>query len=67
LFELPFRRKLITTEEQLINTIRYIHNNPLKHGITENVEEYRYSSLFKISNKINDPMLALEKILALLV
>lgn len=66
LFELPFRRKLITSEEQLVNTIRYIHNNPLKHGITENVEGYRYSSLFKISNGIDDPMLAVEEILALL-
>jgi len=66
LFELPFRRKLITTEEQLVNTIRYIHNNPLKHGITQNVEEYRHSSLFKIRNGVDDPMLAFETILALL-
>ncbi|WP_294302356.1 transposase [uncultured Chryseobacterium sp.] len=66
LFELPFRRKLITSEDQLVNTIRYIHNNPLKHGITQNVEGYRYSSLFKICNGIDEPMLAVEEILALL-
>ena len=66
LFELPFRRKLITSHEQLVNTIQYIHNNPLKHGITKNVDEYRYSSLFKIKNDLDDPMLAVEKILALL-
>ncbi|WP_228451834.1 hypothetical protein [Chryseobacterium sp. SN22] len=66
LFELPFRRILITSNQQLVNTIHYIHNNPLKYGITQNVEEYRHSSLFKISNGIHDPMLALEEILALL-
>uniref|UniRef100_A0AAU6WP63 Transposase n=1 Tax=Chryseobacterium endophyticum TaxID=1854762 RepID=A0AAU6WP63_9FLAO len=66
LFELPFRRKLITSEDQLVNTIRYIHNNPLKHAITQNVEGYRYSSLFKICNGIDDLMLAVEEILALL-
>lgn len=66
LFELPFRRKLITSHEQLVNTIQYIHNNPLKHGITKNIEDYRYSSLFKIRNGVDDPMLAVEKILALL-
>ncbi|WP_294282923.1 hypothetical protein [uncultured Chryseobacterium sp.] len=66
LFELPFRRILIASNQKLVNTIHYIHNNPLKHGITQNVEEYRHSSLFKISNGIDDPMLAVEEILALL-
>lgn len=66
LFELPFRRKFINTHEQLINTILYIHNNPLKHGITVNAENYRYSSLFSIKNGINDPLLSLDAIKALL-
>lgn len=66
LFELPFRRKLISTHEQLINTIHYIHNNPVKHGITMNPENYCHSSLFTIKNGIDDPLLSLEAIKALL-
>lgn len=66
LFELPFRRKLIDSHEQLINTIHYIHNNPAKHGITPNPEIYRYSSLYTIKNGINDPLLSLDAIKALL-
>lgn len=66
LFELPFRRKLISSHEQLINTIHYIHNNPVKHGITTNPEIYCYSSLFTIKNGIDDPLISLEAIKALL-
>lgn len=66
LFELPFRRKLIDSHEQLINTIQYIHNNPVKHGITTNPKIYRSSSLFTIKNGINDPLVSLEAIKTLL-
>lgn len=66
LFELPFRRKLISSHEQLINTIHYIHNNPVKHGIIMNSGNYRYSSLFTIKNGIDDPLISLEAIKALL-
>ncbi len=66
LFELPFRRKFIDSHEQLMNTIHYIHNNPVKHGITTNPEIYRYSSLFTIKNGINDPLLSFDAIKALL-
>ncbi|WP_409515168.1 transposase [Chryseobacterium sp.] len=66
LFELPFRRKLIGSHEQLTNTILYIHNNPVKHGINMNAENYRYSSLFSIKNGINGPLVSLDAIKALL-
>lgn len=66
LFELPFRRKLISSHDQLINTIHYIHNNPVKHGITPNPENYRYSSLFTIKNGTDDPLLSLDAIKTLL-
>ena len=45
LFELPFRRKLITSEEYLIKAILYIHNNPKKHFITNEIFDYSNSSL----------------------
>jgi REP element-mobilizing transposase RayT len=66
LFELPFRRKLISSHEQLINTIHYIHNNPVKHGITTIPVIYCFSSLFTIKNGIDDPLIYLEAIKALL-
>src|SRR5690606_12902097 len=41
-FERPFKRKRITTEDYLRKGIVYIHKNPLDLG--ENMEEYRFSS-----------------------
>jgi len=48
LFELPFRRKEIITDQQLINTILYINKNPVKHKITNNFLTYPYSSANEI-------------------
>ena len=45
LFELPFRRKEILTEQQLKNSILYINKNPTKHKISDNYLKYSYSSV----------------------
>jgi len=44
LFMRPFRRKKITSEDQLSALIYYIHFNPVHHGLVTNPEEYRWSS-----------------------
>ena len=44
LFERPFKRKLIDTEEYLRMIIIYIHLNPVHHQITQSYENYRWSS-----------------------
>jgi putative transposase len=44
LIESPFKRKLITSEEYLINTIIYIHQNPQSHLITDDFSTYFFSS-----------------------
>jgi hypothetical protein len=44
LFQSPFKRKRITTQEYLKRVIYYIHRNPLHHGLTENPADYKYSS-----------------------
>ena len=44
LFERPFKRKLIETQSHLIQTVFYIHNNPLKHGFTDRMTDWQYSS-----------------------
>jgi putative transposase len=44
LFERPFKRKEINTENYLQNTIAYIHNNPVHHNITQHPIQYPWSS-----------------------
>jgi len=44
LIESPFKRKLITSDEYLINTIIYIHQNPQNHFITSDFSIYDFSS-----------------------
>lgn len=53
LFELPFRRKEINTQQQLLNSILYINKNPTKHKIIEDFFKYPYSSVGDILNKNN--------------
>jgi REP element-mobilizing transposase RayT len=44
LIESPFKRKLIASDEYLINTIIYIHQNPQNHSITNEFSTYNFSS-----------------------
>ena len=44
LFERPFRRVPIESEEQLIQNVFYIHANPQKHGFNEDFRSYLHSS-----------------------
>ena len=44
LFERPFKRKLIDSEEYLKQVILYIHNNPVHHGFCSHPMEYPWSS-----------------------
>ncbi len=44
LFERPFKRKLIDSDEYLRQAILYIHNNPVHHGFCEHPVEYPWNS-----------------------
>ncbi|WP_175622547.1 transposase [Chryseobacterium schmidteae] len=44
LIESPFKRKAITSDEYLINTIIYIHQNPQNHSIVDDFSKYKFSS-----------------------
>ena len=44
LFEKPFERKRITSEDYLRKAIYYIHNNPVHHGIAPKISGYTWSS-----------------------
>lgn len=44
LFEKPFHRKLITSDNYFQKLIYYIHNNPVHHGLCKNINDYPWSS-----------------------
>lgn len=44
LFQNPFKRVIITSDEQFLTVIRYIHTNPQSHGLTEDFRAWPYSS-----------------------
>jgi REP element-mobilizing transposase RayT len=50
LFETPFRRKEITSNEYLTQTILYIHLNPIKHQLNIDYKNYLFSSYKSIIN-----------------
>ncbi|MFN6945072.1 MAG: hypothetical protein ACK4ND_08990 [Cytophagaceae bacterium] len=52
LFETPFRRIEVSTDEYFTQLIYYIHSNPQKHGVVKDFREYPYSSYAAhLSNK----------------
>ncbi len=44
LFQRPFRRKKIDSEQYLIQALHYVHANPEKHGFVKDFRDYPYSS-----------------------
>jgi len=50
LFERPFRRKLVTSEEYFRQLVVYIHSNPVHHGFTDNFKDYPWSSYGTINS-----------------
>ena len=44
LFEGSYKSKEIDSDEYFIESIIYIHNNPVKHNITKSAQEYAHSS-----------------------
>ena len=59
-FRNRFVSEPIYSEEYLLNCISYIHNNPVKAGIVEKCNEYRYSTYNDyIQNNIEEDILKL--------
>lgn len=48
LFEHPFKRVPVTTNDQLRYLVYYIHHNPIHHGFCEHFLEYPWSSYLAI-------------------
>jgi putative transposase len=51
LFQRPFQRKLIDSEEYLSVIISYIHNNPVHHGFCKSAKDYPWSSFLFYDGK----------------
>jgi putative transposase len=54
LFIPNFKRKEITSEDYLQQVIVYIHSNPVKHSLTNNLEDWKYSSYHDIISDKSD-------------
>ncbi len=44
LFQRPFKRKLIISDDYFREIIHYIHFNPVHHGFTDDLRDWQYSS-----------------------
>jgi hypothetical protein len=50
LFQKPFKRNLVDSEDYFTNLILYIHANPQKHNYTEDFRSFKWSSYLPILN-----------------
>jgi putative transposase len=50
LFEDYFKRPIIDSENYFLNTIRYIHQNPIRHGFVDTLETWNYTSYLTFLN-----------------
>jgi REP element-mobilizing transposase RayT len=62
LFQKPFRRNEITSNQYFSNLIFYIHYNPQKHGFVSNYKDYPYSSYNIITSEL-ETILEREKVI----
>ncbi len=53
LFQNRFRHDEIDSTEYLINTIRYIHMNPVKHQFVKSVEDWMHTSYHQFAEQTN--------------
>lgn len=56
LFERPFGRSLIQTEEYFTQLVIYIHRNPVTHGFVNDIYDWPYSSWNSYVNKMDDQL-----------
>lgn len=45
LFQERFKSEVVESEAYFLTVLRYIHQNPIKAGLTKNIEEYQWSSI----------------------
>jgi len=50
LFETPFKRAHVQSQQYLVQLVYYIHANPQAHGLTEDFRDWRWSSFRAIAS-----------------
>lgn len=63
LFESPFRRIWIDSEDYFTEIVYYIHKNPQKHGFTDDFKTYLYSSYDIYAHDISSDLLTKKTVL----
>lgn len=56
LFQDRFKSEVIEEDTYLLAVVRYIHNNPVKAGIVEKIQDYQWSSYPLYVNQNNEAM-----------
>lgn len=51
LFQDRFKSEVVESDEYLLTVVRYIHQNPLKAGICDNLNNYKFSSYLQYANE----------------
>lgn len=53
LFQRPFKSKEILSDSYLTRVIIYIHHNPVHHGFTDDINNWKHSSIHSLHSKLN--------------
>ena len=53
LFQGRYKSEIVENDEYFLTAVRYIHQNPLKAGIAEKIEDYKWSSYSEYIGKPN--------------
>jgi len=61
-FQGRYKSKICDKEEYLFKLMQYIHLNPLRAGITKDLNSYKWSSHLAYMGKINNKNLSMEKL-----
>ncbi len=61
IWQKSFYDHVIRNENDFYEKLNYIHNNPLKHKITDSLEKYSYNS-YQNYNLLNNRLIKLDKI-----
>ena len=64
LFQTKPKAKEISGMNSCLRVCRYIHRNPIKHGIVKNLESWQYSSYLEYLDKVEWRILSKEMILS---
>ncbi len=60
-----FKAKEVTSDNYLLALVAYVHLNPVKAGLVDDVDRYRWSGHRGIIGRLREPIVAVDDVLAL--